>query len=509
MKLLGSAVFLGGVAWLLNYQFMLLPLMCDADAQPHFCQLAKLHYSLFWGLYSAIIGLAGLRLIWHWRTGVGTLLAAAIAIYVIKDLQIESLYRLMDSRSFGYETFIISFYFWLALLVWLFLLAMAHRPLRRSAMWITGLSGLCMIALFAITGRGAVEHIYPLFGGLPGGFSWEHVWQSILLRTGILGLAAASLTALLTFAWQWVKTGAAEKESVICPLVTGLVLICLMQLAQLSYPVGMIFHARDVASAKEFIDALVPEVEAIRDETGQYPMEISELLQGREEPRLIASFTYMSDHVPGAYYFSRAEKYCFIFQDPGMEVGYHTLTGERGWRKDVSNRPLSEMFRSLCDEKDQDSESLVAGQLGLYGKDDPVARLGAEVDGIEKRASTPTVAGALKGRMSELGAMDPSIYGEEEAPTAEQFPGDMNQLKFMLDSNQRRQDAAEADRLTLEAQLSQLDLLQDAINQTPEASLDEAALEARRKLQQAIDTQRQSIKSQLKALAEESETSLP
>ena len=87
----------------------------------------------------------------------------------------------------------------------------------------------------------------------------------------------------------------------------------------LSIPVGSKFTAYDTRKAKAFCEALVPKMEHIRDQAGEYPRDISKVLDGQCPPRLFES----------RYYHCDGTNFSFTIVDPGSIMGGWSYDNQR------------------------------------------------------------------------------------------------------------------------------------------------------------------------------------
>lgn len=87
----------------------------------------------------------------------------------------------------------------------------------------------------------------------------------------------------------------------------------------LSIPIGSKLGAYETRKAKAFYEALVPRMEEIRVQTGHYPRDLSDVLDGLRPPRL---FEPMYFHCDGT-------NFSFTIVDPGSIMG--------GWSYDNKN----------------------------------------------------------------------------------------------------------------------------------------------------------------------------
>ena len=90
----------------------------------------------------------------------------------------------------------------------------------------------------------------------------------------------------------------------------------------LSFYLGKFLNGRDLKSARNFVEAVVPKLDAFKNSHESYPEEISELNYSRKMPRIL-SYSRDQDN-PNAF--------SFYYSDPaGMLDGYGYLSSDREW----------------------------------------------------------------------------------------------------------------------------------------------------------------------------------
>ena len=75
----------------------------------------------------------------------------------------------------------------------------------------------------------------------------------------------------------------------------GLLVALVIASTFISIPAGMRIHEHDIRTAKIFCENLIPKIELIKINTGAYPLDIVELLNENDLPRLFNPGTYQSD----------------------------------------------------------------------------------------------------------------------------------------------------------------------------------------------------------------------
>jgi hypothetical protein len=88
----------------------------------------------------------------------------------------------------------------------------------------------------------------------------------------------------------------------------------------LTIPIGNRIIGHDVRKAKAFCEALVPQMEQIKSETGSYPHDLSRVLDGQRAPSLFET----------RYFHCDGTNFSFTIVDPGTIMG--------GWSYDNQRR---------------------------------------------------------------------------------------------------------------------------------------------------------------------------
>ncbi len=324
--------------------------------------------------------------------------------------------NLSDFRTYSYETLLIGFYIWAAFLL-VFALALLIYPVHfRKILFKTGIFSLVGFLLLTLEGRGSVEQLDLLVGGLLVERTWEMWTRS--LTSDLLVIFAIGLVCwpFIYTCFAWIRDGnftaVAWKNSV----KTFCALILILGVVMLSIPVGMMVNKSDINEAEAFIDQIVPQLKRYYEKNGEYPRDLRALpgVMDKESPRLLKIFDYLANGYKGAYYFSRPQKFCFIFQDQGKDRAYYSLTNEREWRASHAWANLEEHHTKICDEGGPNShESLIAGHLGVSDFDNPLEELALEADAVIRPAISQQATLQLKEKIEDFGAKDPSIYGDE------------------------------------------------------------------------------------------------
>lgn len=355
---------------------------------------------------------------------------------------------LSDPRTFGYEWFIGGFYFWGAILSSLLVLWLVYGLRFSTLAWQSGVVVTCIfIAIAVFDGRGSLEHITPLIGGLSLGFSWQYLSYSHLFYMCAGWLAAGVIYGLAVTVMQWVKDGTLPEHIWVRSIVASLTFTLIGSLVLLSLPPALWLNQRDVREAKEFVESALPQLQAYYDEKKAYPPNLDESFRpDTTSPELLQYFDYYAQGFEGAYYFSRPEKFCFIFYNPGIHPGFHTLTSERGWKFfPFGTYALETQYAAMCDEKtDERYEQIVTGFLGV--ENNPLITLMEDVEknkAFSRMPHSSIESQPLTDSIEELLEEDPSFQMGEDVmketwdpylPKEEPFPSDTKGLREMLEN---------------------------------------------------------------------------
>jgi len=384
--------------------------LCHGGELSDFCQLFSYFYISVYALILLAYGFAIYFFGNFWRL-TALVLWSVSAIYIVHGF---SALEISDVRTYGYEFFITSFYFWLALLTIFAVAAMLFYKTSVRLAEVFFIFSVLASIFFAIYGRGGIEHIAPIMGGLLTDFSWRGLWLSNLFK-GLLVIALFGGTYfILTNLFNWIKDGQKWQISLRDIPETCIIFVIIGLLPLFSIPAGVFLNEKDLEEAKSFVENLEPQIEKYHQDNGQYPSDIKEFVENKEPPRLIDIYEYLAFGAKGSYYFSREEKYCFIILSPGKDFGFYSITSARKWQfTPYQGKSLEQEYTSVCDENDGGMyETMLAQRLGLPKPGDPVAKAGLALGSVLRPALTPAVTGKLQEELDKLGEKDPSIFGQ-------------------------------------------------------------------------------------------------
>jgi len=341
---------------------------------------------------------------------------------------------LNDFRTYSYEILISFFFFWSALILSLFTASMIFRDSCKRIISFGLLATISAIVVLALEGRGSVEHINLLIGGILFESSWEMYKKSDTINMLYFMSAAVFLWSIIYIVSYWIKDGKVYFSSIKHNLKMFAVFISLISLTLISIPAGGYLNNLDVKDSQEFIAEIIEKVDLYYSKKGEYPRDLSELKGGAPDnaPRLLDIFEYLANGYKGAYYFSRPQKFCFVFQNPGQELGYYSMTNERKWRFTSSSSSVEEELFSICDDGGPRShENLIAGHLGVSEFSNPLDEMAMELNQNVKLQQSKVSTEKLEKEIGKLGAKDPTIYGDSK-PTKDITDRTIDDLRFSI-----------------------------------------------------------------------------
>lgn len=405
------AIYLGKIAEVPDY-------CADGDTE----QICRDFFYLYFSLYALfLISYAFFVYVYGalWRFTI-ILLFALPALFQAQNF---TALELSAIQVHSYEPFKILFYLW-AIFLFIFFLASALFERKRKLLTKIFLlvTIICSI-FFAFNGRGSAEHITPIIGGLLAEISLENFQLAEIPEFIFILAIMAFIAATGKTLKYWITHGVFRFRQGEEVLKTSGYYMLIALIPILSIPPGVILNKSDVSEAKQFIDSITPKVKDYYEKNKEYPKLITQVIEKETKvPRLIANYEYLVFNEKGAYYLSRPEKYCFIFQDPGKDFGYYSITSDRAeWKFFSETSSLDEQYLSICGEDGPGShEGLVAGHLGLPSPDDPVSEINLKVlDKVNRPAITPKESEELEKVLEEMGKQDPSIIDPSNPPLEE------------------------------------------------------------------------------------------
>ena len=173
----------------------------------------------------------------------------------------------------------------------------------------------------------------------------------------------------------------------------------------------MIINKYDVADAKSFINEIKKEVDKYYLENGEYPKFVGNLINEQEEnPFLLARHEYFTMGIRGTYYFSRPDKYCFVFQNPSKDFGYYSTTSSKEWRYTKITSDFTDAYVRMCDEEYESYEQLLTGHLGLDSEFNVIDKIAYDYNAPVQAEMSKKATQLLHEKILEEGYKNPEIF---------------------------------------------------------------------------------------------------
>jgi hypothetical protein len=327
--------------------------------------------------------------------------------------------QLSEVANFGSDAFVVTFYLWwfFAILCFYFTIIFPNSAYlsRKKTILIFFVGTILATISFVFTGRGTIEHITPLIGGLLAKFTLEFLYLSFIAKIITIFFVFGFVFWLSKFLYFWVVTGVFNKLDLKATsfLVIIFSIISLWPIASL--PFGEYINKKDVESAQKFIDEIIKKTTKKKFENGEYPKVISDMFEVKSDyPKLLKRHDYLSFGTKGSYYFSRKDKFCFVFQNPARKLGYYSITSTKpNWKFSSYKGSLEEEYINVCDEQYAGSDNIIGGSLGLTDPYSEIEEMAAKV-GAETRKPAITLKAnqVLKTILDEYGKKDPTIFDQ-------------------------------------------------------------------------------------------------
>jgi hypothetical protein len=331
---------------------------------------------------------------------------SVLSCFILADTTMK---QIEDPGMFGLEWFALLYFLWIFIIVNNFNICLLFPAESRRL--VTKILALTFIAtlIFAYLGRGNFEHITFIAGGLFAKLSWPFLWMSLSFKA--LCFIAIDVVVLSCFMLLggWLRSGLADHKIFLQNLKILFIYIIILIIPAASIPLGEMLNKNDVRQAKEYVDALKPAVDKYYYENGEYPKFIEKMLPAGPSPKLLARHEFFTAGIRGTYYFSRSDKYCFLFQNPARKFGYYSLTSERGWRFSEVTGSYDDVFINLCDESMKNYEDLISQHLGVDGQGDIVEKIAAEAGLKPDQPITQKASKILEEKILEESKKDPSL----------------------------------------------------------------------------------------------------
>jgi len=420
IKTILLAAWLYGVftlyALMMAYPMSLTDICTSSAPDEKYCLALQNSYFYYYSLYALILALYGGLVAFtgnliRWSI---ILFVTAISFFTAHKLAMSDI---ADLRTYGYQDFLIILHSWTALIASLLFAAFLFRKKWKIFALIAAISTVIFTYIAANKGGGSSDHLAALIGPTYLEFTWENLQKGyvfIYIRSFAL---MAVIFAVFTGIFKWISRGDIKKEdNVLGYLKISATFISILLISLISIPFGISKYEKQVEETKTFINEITAKLENYKKETEGYPHSIFEVVKlDIKTPKLLDIFEYKANENKGSYYFSRDDKYCFIFMDGGINFGFHSLTSQRGWEySKYEGVSLENSYIKLCDEDGaQSHEGLVASHLGLIDPNDPVAAMGNDIGEFNRVAETASASKKLEDVLIDLGRKDPSIYGDK------------------------------------------------------------------------------------------------
>lgn len=341
----------------------------------------------------------------------------SIAAYFLLNYGLqESAKHMSDFRTYSYEALLTGYYICMSAVLTLGLTLLLYPcKFKTITKLLTGVSFISLLFL-TFEGRGSVEQLDLLIGGIIVESSWE-MWQRSV-TSQILPLTAI-IFAIFPFLFMisgWVSDGSLSLAGAKHTLKVAICFYGLFGATFLSIPFGSQLNAADIRTAQNYIEKIVPHLTAYYEKHAEFPRDLKQLAPEltNAPPRMLRIYEYLANDYRGAYYYSRPEKYCFIFKNQNEKADFYSLTNERGWQSSHSWQSLENNFAEICDDGgDASHQNLIAGHLGLSDFDNPLDELALEAGVPLIPAVTQRATPHLEREIEILGIRDPSIYGDQ------------------------------------------------------------------------------------------------
>lgn len=343
------------------------------------------------------------------------LFLAIISVLICFYLTDYAMNQLEDPIRYGIEWFVASYYFWCFFIISAFLICIFFPDIRKPIYIISFLVTLIFVFIFSYTGRGNFEQITPLAGGLFADLTWKMLNLSFNFKLIIFFACLTFFVIISGYVLVWVIEGAFKLNNKSSYFLSLVIFVGFIFLTLVSIPVGEYFNRKDVKAAKNYIDEIKAKADKYFFENGEYPKFIENMIPSNKSPKLLARQEFFTNDIKGTYYFSRKNKYCFIFQNPARNFGYYSLTSERGWRFDKSLDSYDNVFINLCDESNENYEDLISQHLGINSDEEILNKTIAETDQKLPENYSKKASEILEEKILEESKKDPSLVKRNNA----------------------------------------------------------------------------------------------
>lgn len=346
------------------------------------------------------------------RSGVKFLTFSVISITSCFYFADSILKKISNPASYGLDGFVTSYYFWLFLITTLLLLGLFYYENRIRFFKLAAIASLIAIIMLSFWGRGTYEQYYVLSGYFGQEYDLFELFKSETFRIILWFFFATTIFGLLLVAYEWIVSGNLVPNLFFRGYKVFLVMSLMLTFSLLSLPIGDFLNEKDVQKAKDFINDIKKDVDKFYLENGEYPKFISDFInEEKENPFLLKRHEYFTLGVRGTYYFSRADKYCFIFQNPSADFGYYSITSNREWRQYSDNKDFGNVYLSMCDESLENEETLFSDHFGMPYADDELTKIYYEFNSPDNIPHSKESTRIIHEKIMKYGKeVDPKIF---------------------------------------------------------------------------------------------------
>lgn len=324
--------------------------------------------------------------------------------------------QIEDPAKYGVEWFTLLYYFWAFLITNLFFFALLFYSKSKKTILFALITTFIFIPVFGYTGRGNFEQVTPIAGGLFAGSTWKLLWLSFSFKLFCFLSVYTVLFGIIAVIAKWIVDGNVYAKYFTRGFYFLLCFFIVLIIPVISIPLGELFNKHDAEEAKNYIDQIKPKVDKYYYENGEYPKFIEKMLPEGSSPRLLDRHEFFTMGIRGTYYFSRSDKYCFLFQNPTRKFGYYSLTTERGWRYNETSGSYDDVFINLCDESNKNYDDLISSHLGVDADNKLINDISVAVGAAIVPATSNKASQILEEKIMEESEKDPSILKYFQSP---------------------------------------------------------------------------------------------
>ncbi len=333
---------------------------------------------------------------------------SVLAAFIYADNILKSI---SEPSNYGFETYVLIFYSWCFFFVVIFTFALLFKRATNNLFLVFLSATIISSFAFVYYGRGSFEQATSLLGGAFINLNLKFILKSNLIQLGLFALILTCIYGLYSLIKQWVSKGNVIPE-LFFEKFRVLSLFTIILLAPLiSLPFGALKNAQDVEKAKAFIDGIAKKATRYYYENGEYPKIIDEFIdKSAKNPRLLKRHEFFTYGIKGTYYFSRSDKFCFLFQNPAQKFGYYSLTSAREWRFTPSLDSFDNVYIQMCDESLEGTDQLISNHLGMENPNDFLNSKAIEFNSPNILPESKISSQELDKKINEYGKDHPEIF---------------------------------------------------------------------------------------------------